>query len=103
MDKEQRTTQDKTYTPGLAEFSQCYSCAYFVKGTECNAYDVIPLALFENREDHREEYEGDGGVRFYAKTMMADFANDKRWREINKEALARREEIKTIKSKYWGD
>ena len=60
--------------------SQCiHGCKHFIgyveKGYKCKAFDNIPDEIIFNRFDHRQEYEGDGGIRFEPKedASITDF------------------------------
>jgi hypothetical protein len=50
----------------------CYNCEHKLPPTPetpfvCAAFPkAIPLAIIENRADHREPFEGDNGIRFKA-------------------------------------
>ena len=45
--------------------TQCSRCRHWEAGNLCLAFrDGIPDAIWENRHDHRDPYEGDGGIRF---------------------------------------
>jgi hypothetical protein len=45
----------------------CHTCAHFghARGTRCAAFpDGIPLAIRNSPHDHREPYEGEGGILY---------------------------------------
>ena len=44
---------------------QCGNCKHLQKDGTCTAFPKgIPYKILEAQHDHREPYEGDGGVRF---------------------------------------
>ena len=55
----------------MQEISQCiHGCKHFYglnderTGYKCKAFKEIPEEILFNKFDHRQEYEGDGGIRF---------------------------------------
>ncbi len=51
---------------------QCASCRFFRGLRECDAFGdkTIPDDIWKNKHDHREPFEGDGGVTYSANPDM---------------------------------
>lgn len=43
---------------------QCISCKHYMGAQMCEAFDDIPLDIFEGIFDHRRPYPGDRGIRW---------------------------------------
>ena len=44
---------------------QCNTCAFYHGDLTCAAFHArIPLAILSGQFDHRQPYEGDGGIRY---------------------------------------
>lgn len=54
----------------------CLLCVHFqdITARRCDAFDGIPEDIWFGEVDHREAYEGDGGVRFERAPGVADEA-----------------------------
>lgn len=51
------------------ETAQCYECKNYTNELTCKAFPTrIPSAILEGRFDHSDEWPGDRGIRFQAKT-----------------------------------
>jgi len=42
----------------------CWNCKHLTGYRECVAFKEIPLEIWNNPNQHREEYEGDNGIQF---------------------------------------
>ena len=59
--------QDRFIREVMGEI-QCTSCAHFQSGNICAAFpDGIPLEIVSGGHDHREPFEGDGGIHYRKK------------------------------------
>lgn len=49
----------------MAQSTQCLECGHYLFGLTCEAFpDGIPFAIVSGAHDHREPFEGDGGIRW---------------------------------------
>lgn len=69
---------------------QCWACEHLaVKGFRCDAFPGgIPVEILAGA-DHREEFPGDGGIRFRMKNTDAAREDFARWSEVFGDASQR--------------
>lgn len=49
----------------MSQSDQCVGCAHYLGNLECEAFpDGIPDEIITGLHDHRQPYEGDGGIRY---------------------------------------
>lgn len=98
-------SRNNSSTIGLINISQCYDCARYNPDStalhpQCTAYKDIPIIIFTNLYDHRNEYKGDGGKTYKPLNGEAGILNSKRWRGILPEWLKMQREILAAKERH---
>ena len=46
---------------------QCDSCANYIEGARCTAFDKIPIDIINGKHDHTKPYAGDNGILYSPK------------------------------------
>jgi hypothetical protein len=49
----------------MPQSTQCHDCLHYSGEFKCEAFlEGIPRAIYTGEHDHKEEFEGDNGIRF---------------------------------------